>query len=76
VHGESVWRYAAEHTFVIVTKVQFSPAGSCLEHPQVIWIRHRNSSRARPARVHQAAILAFNEDPEAAFSPSGEPPLT
>jgi predicted nuclease of predicted toxin-antitoxin system len=36
----------------------------------VIWIRHGNSSTdviLALLRVHQAAILAFNEDPEAAF---------
>lgn len=69
---ESVWRYAAEHTFVLVTKDADFRQRSFLfgAPPKVIWVRHGNSSTddiLGLLRIHQAAILAFNEDPEAAF---------
>jgi predicted nuclease of predicted toxin-antitoxin system len=69
---ESVWRYAAEDTFVTVTKETDFRQRSFLygTPPKVIWIRHGNSSTddiLGLLRVHQPAILASNEDPEAAF---------
>ena len=69
---ESVWRYAAEHAFAIVTKDADFRQRSFLfgTPPKVIWIRHGNSSTddiLGLLRVHQPAILAFNEDHEAAF---------
>ena len=69
---ESIWQYAAEHALVIVTKdADFSQRSFLFgTPPQVIWIRRGNSSThdiLGLLRVHQPAILAFNEDLEAAF---------
>jgi len=69
---ESVWRYAAEHTFVIVTKDADFRQRSFLfgTPPRVIWIPRDTASTddiLGLLRVHQPAILAFNEDLEAAF---------
>jgi predicted nuclease of predicted toxin-antitoxin system len=69
---ESIWQYAAEHALVIVTKDADFRQRSFLfgTPPKVIWIRRGNSSTddiLGLLRVHQPAILAFNEDHEAAF---------
>ena len=69
---ESVWRYAAEHAFVIVTKDADFRQRSFLfgAPPKVIWIRRGNSSTddiLSLLQMHHPAMVAFNEDPEAAF---------
>jgi predicted nuclease of predicted toxin-antitoxin system len=69
---ESIWQYAAEHALVIVTKDADFRQRSFLfgTPPKVIWIRRGNSSTddiLGLLRVHQPAILAFNEDHDAAF---------
>ena len=69
---ESIWQYAAEHALVIVTKDADFRQRSFLfgTPPKVIWIRRGNSSTddiLGLLRVHQPAILAFNENHEAAF---------
>jgi predicted nuclease of predicted toxin-antitoxin system len=73
---ESIWQYAAEHALVIVTKDADFRQRSFLfgTPPKVIWIRRGNSSTddiLGLLRVHQPAILAFNEDHEAAFPALG-----
>jgi predicted nuclease of predicted toxin-antitoxin system len=69
---ETVWRYAAEHGFAIVSKdADFHERSFLFGHPpKVIWIRRGNCSTDEVAtmlRDHHAAMLAFERDEEGAF---------
>jgi predicted nuclease of predicted toxin-antitoxin system len=69
---ESVWSYAAEHAFTLVSKDSDFRQRSFLlgAPPKVIWIRRGNCSTDEILgllRTHHAEILAFNEDSEATF---------
>ena len=68
----TIWRYAAEHDLVIVSKdSDFHQMSLLYGHPpKVIWLRVGNSpTRAIEAliRTHTATIHAFQTDPDVAF---------
>ena len=69
---DTVWRYAAEHEFVIVSKdADFHERSFLLGHPpKVIWIRRGNCSTDEIVallRDHHAEMLAFERDEEGSF---------
>ncbi len=73
---ESIWAFASEHGYVVVTKDEdfqrFSVARGF--PPKVVWIRRGNASTdtlVELLRVSADQIAAFVEDREAAFLPLG-----
>lgn len=69
---EAVWRYAAEHGLVIVSKdADFHQRSFLYGHPpKVVWIRRGNCSTDEIAailRAHQADLIAFAEAEQVAF---------
>jgi len=69
---DSVWRYAAEHGFAIVSKdADFHERSFLLGHPpKVIWIRRGNCSTDEIAgilREHHREMLVFEGDEEGSF---------
>ena len=68
----TVWRYAAEHGFVIVSKdADFHERSFVHGHPpKVIWIRRGNCPTDEVAvilRDRHAEMLAFERDEEGSF---------
>jgi predicted nuclease of predicted toxin-antitoxin system len=68
----TVWRYAAEHGFAIVSKdADFHERSFLLGHPpKVVWIRRGNCSTAEIVAIlrdHHAEMLMFERDQEGAF---------
>lgn len=73
---ESIWAFALEHGYVVVTKDEdfqrFSVARGF--PPKVVWIRRGNASTdtlVELLRLSADQIAAFVEDLEAAFLPLG-----
>jgi predicted nuclease of predicted toxin-antitoxin system len=69
---DTVWRYAAEHGFVIVSKdADFHERSFVHGHPpKVIWIRRGNCPTDEVAAIlrdRQAEMLAFERDEEGSF---------
>lgn len=69
---ETVWRYAAEHGFVIVSKdADFHERSFVHGHPpKVIWIRRGNCPTDEVAAIlrdRHAEMLAFERDEEGSF---------
>jgi len=69
---DTVWRHAAAHGFVIVSKdADFHERSFLLGHPpKVIWIRRGNCSTddvISLLRDHHAAMLMFEGDEEGSF---------
>jgi predicted nuclease of predicted toxin-antitoxin system len=69
---DTVWAYAAEHGFVIVSKdADFHQRSFVLgPPPKVVWIRRGNCSTAEIEeilRTRQADLLAFELDEHGAF---------
>ena len=69
---DMVWRYAAEHGFVIVSKdADFHERSFLLGYPpKVVWIRRGNCSTddvITLLRDHYAAMLMFDADEEGSF---------
>ena len=69
---ETVWQYAREHGLAIVSKdVEFHQRSLVFgAPPKVIWVGLGNCSTADVAallRTHQQELLAFEQNPEAAF---------
>jgi predicted nuclease of predicted toxin-antitoxin system len=68
----TVWAYAAQHGFVIISKdADFHQRSFVLGHPpKVVWIRRGNCSTADIedlVRLHQTELLAFEADADGAF---------
>ncbi|MBA2690957.1 MAG: DUF5615 family PIN-like protein [Rubrobacter sp.] len=68
----AIWRYAAEHEFVIVSKDSDFHQMSLLHGhpPKIAWLRVGNaptSTVAELLRRHRATMRRFHEDPDAAF---------
>ena len=69
---DTVWNYAAQHGYVIVSKdAEFHQRSFLLGHPpKVVWIRRGNCSVAQQRldvpRRHPD-LLAFDADPERSF---------
>jgi predicted nuclease of predicted toxin-antitoxin system len=69
---DTVWVYAAEHGYVIVSKdADFHQRSFVLGHPpKVVWIRLGNCSTSEVEvilRVRQADLSAFERDEHGAF---------
>ena len=69
---DTVWAYASEHGFVIVSKdADFHQRSFVLRHPpKVVWIRRGNCSTAEIKeilRTRQADLHAFELDEHGAF---------
>jgi predicted nuclease of predicted toxin-antitoxin system len=69
---DAVWRYAAEHGFVIVSKdADFHERSFLLGHPpKVVWIRRGNCSTddvVALLRGQHSAMLGFEGDEEGSF---------
>ena len=69
---DTVWAYAAEHGFVIVSKdADFHQRSFVLgPPPKVVWIRRGNCSTVEIEvilRNHAADLLAFERDDQEAF---------
>jgi predicted nuclease of predicted toxin-antitoxin system len=69
---DTVWAYAAEHGFVIVSKdADFHQRSFVLgPPPKVVWIRRGNCSTVEVERIlrnHEADLLAFERDAQEAF---------
>ena len=69
---DTVWAYAAEHGYVIVSKdADFHQRSFVLGHPpKVVWIRRGNCSTSEIEeilRIRQADLLAFERDEHGAF---------
>ena len=69
---DTVWAYAAEQGFVIVSKdADFHQRSFVLGHPpKVVWSRRGNCSTAEIEeilRVRQADLLAFEQDQQGTF---------
>lgn len=69
---DTVWTYAAQHGFVIVSKdADFHQRSFVLGHPpKVVWIRRGNCSTVEMEailRSHEADLLAFERDDREAF---------
>lgn len=69
---DTVWAYAAQHGFVIVSKdADFHQMSFVLGHPpKVIWIQRGNCSTGEIIallRQHHADLLAFEQDETASF---------
>lgn len=69
---DTVWRYAAEHGFAIVSRdADFHERSFLLGHPpKVIWIRRGNCSTEEVVAIlrdHQAEMLEFERDEEGSF---------
>jgi predicted nuclease of predicted toxin-antitoxin system len=69
---ETVWTYAAQHGFVIVSEdADFHQRSFVLGHPpKVVWIRRGNCSTGQIEgilRSRQADLLAFERDDQEAF---------
>ena len=69
---ETVWAYAAEHGFVIVSKdADFHQRSFVLgPPPKVVWIRRGNCSTVEIeeiVRSHEADLLTFERDDQEAF---------
>jgi predicted nuclease of predicted toxin-antitoxin system len=69
---DTVWAYAAEHEYVIVSKdADFHHRSFLLGHPpKVVWIRRGNCSTSEIEeilRVRQADLLVFERDEHGAF---------
>ena len=69
---DTVWAYAAEHGFVIVSKdADFHQRSFVLgPPPKVVWIRRGNCSTVEVERIlrnHEADLLAFEGDDQEAF---------
>lgn len=69
---DTVWRYAAEQGFVIVSKdADFHERSFLLGHPpKVVWIRRGNCSTddvVALLRDHHTAMLVFEGDDEGSF---------
>jgi len=69
---ETVWRYAAEHAFTIVSKdADFRERSFLRGHPpKVVWIRQGNCSTDEIAsilRSNHREILEFDADAHASF---------
>lgn len=69
---DTVWRYAAEHGFAIVSKdADFHERSFLLGHPsKVIWIRRGNCSTDEVAdllRNHHGDIVMFEVDDDGSF---------
>jgi len=68
----TVWQYAAQHGFAIVSKdADFRERSFLLGHPpKVIWIRRGNCSTDEVAAIlrdHHAEMLVFEGDTEGSF---------
>lgn len=66
---ETVWRYAREHGFTLVSKDADFYELSLLRDPppKIVWIRRGNCSTAQIAallRTHAERIAALTDDPE------------
>ena len=77
---DTVWTYAADHGFVIVSKdADFHQRSFVLGHPpKVVWIRRGNCSTAEIEEIfgaHQADLLAFEQDEQGGFSCLAENPV-
>ena len=69
---DAVWRYAAEHSFAIVSKdADFHERSFRLGHPpKVIWVRRGNCSTDEIAAIlqdHHAESVVFERDEEGSF---------
>jgi predicted nuclease of predicted toxin-antitoxin system len=69
---DTVWAYAAEHGFVIISKdADFHQRSFVLgPPPKVVWIRRGNCSTVEIEgilRNHEADLLAFERDDQEAF---------
>ena len=69
---DTIWAYAAEHGFVIVSKdADFHQRSFVLGHPpKVVWIRRGNCSTVEIEEILsacQADLLAFERDEQGAF---------
>ena len=69
---DTVWAYAAEQGFAIVSKdADFHQRSFVLGYPpKVVWIRRGNCSTAEMEeilRARQADLLAFEQDDQGAF---------
>ena len=69
---DTIWAYAAEHGFVIVSKdADFHQRSFVLGHPpKVVWIRRGNCSTVEIEGILsacQADLLAFERDEQGAF---------
>lgn len=67
-----IWRYAADHGFIIVSKdSDFHMMSIMYGHPpKVVWLRTGNGPTEAAAdllREHRATMEQFHADPEAAF---------
>jgi predicted nuclease of predicted toxin-antitoxin system len=68
----TIWRYAAEHGLVIVSKDSDFHGLSLLHGhpPKTVWLRVGNAPTpaiAKLLRVHHATMRRFHEDPDAAL---------
>ncbi len=68
----TIWRYAAEHDLVIVSKdSDFHQMSLLYGHPpKTVWLRVGNaptSTTVALLREHQATMQRFHEDPDAAL---------
>ncbi len=68
----TIWRYAAEHELVIVSKDSDFHQMSLLHGhpPKTVWLRVGNAPTPTIAallREHQATMQRFHEDPDAAL---------
>lgn len=68
----TIWRYAAEHELVIVSKdSDFHQMSLLYGHPpKTVWLRVGNaptSTIAALLRAHHATVRRFHEDPDAAL---------
>ena len=68
----TIWRYAAEHDLVIVSKdSDFHQMSLLYGHPpKTVWLRVGNaptSTTVAPLREHRATLRRFHEDSDAAF---------
>jgi predicted nuclease of predicted toxin-antitoxin system len=69
---DTVWVYAAEHGYAIVSKdADFHQRSFVLGHPpKVVWIRRGNCSTSEIEeilRAHHGDLLAFERDEHGAF---------
>ena len=69
---DTVWTYAADHGFAILSKdADFHQRSFVLGHPpKGVWIRRGNCSTAEieaMPRHHQADLLAFGRDEQVSF---------
>lgn len=69
---DTVWRYAAENGFAIVSRdADFHERSFLLGHPpKVIWIRRGNCSTEEVVAIlrdHHAEMLEFEHDEEGSF---------